>query len=269
MKPRIRKYAAADVPALCGLWLRNFDDTESFVRSFHAALPQIGGCMVAELEGKIIGAAYALMGQQLAESGKEPLKLGFLYGVSVDGKYRRHGVGAAVVSAAYALAKELGAETVAILPAREHLYDWYGSVLGMKHVLFRSTETVSADNSEPCAPISAGEYLGKREALLENRPHVLLTEASMDFAKALMTEYGGDLYAVSGGVAAAYIDGGLALVRELLLPEGGDARRAAAAVAYAMGTPQARLFLPSRQGDRYILSDRALPADCVWNLSFD
>lgn len=269
MNPWIRKYAAADVPALCELWLSNFDDTENFVRDFHASLPEIGGCVVAELEGKIVGAAYALMGQKLLCPGEVPVQLGFLYGVSVDKDYRRHGVGAAVVSAACELSREMGAETVAILPARAPLYDWYGKVLGMEHTLFRTVERVKADNAGDCAVASPREYLEKREALLASLPHVALTEASMDFAGMLMTEYGGNLYGVCGGVAAAYAEGGFALIRELILPEAADMRQAAACVAWAMGLEEARVYSPSTHGDRYILSDRPLPQDCVWNMSFD
>lgn len=269
MNPRIRKYAAADVPALCELWLRNFDDTEAFVRDFHEDLPGMGSGVVAELEGKIIGAAYTLNGQTLCVPGKEPVPLGFLYGVSVDREYRRHGVGGAVVSAAYELSKELGAETVGILPARGLLYDWYGAVLGMKHTLFRTVENVKADNAEPCKALPAAEYMERREKLLAGLPHVAFTEASVAFAKTLMRDYGGDLYAVGGGVAAAYIDGGCALVRELILSDESKLHSAAASLAFVMGAEEARLYLPSAAGDRYILSDRALPDGCVWNLSFD
>lgn len=269
MKPRIRKYAAADLPELCALWLRNFEDTENFVIEFHAALPKIGDCMVAELDGKIVGAAYALMGQQLAEQGKKPVQLGFLYGVSVDREYRRHGVGAAVVSAACELSRQLGAEIVTILPARAALYDWYGKVLGMEHTLFRTGERVTAENREACTVLSSEEYNKKREALLGDKAHVRLSDASMDFAKKLMREYGGEFYAVCGGIAAAYIDSGIALIRELILPDDSDRSAAAASVAAEMGAEEARLYSPSASGDRYILSDKALPENCVWNLSFD
>lgn len=266
---KTREYKPEDVPELVGLWLSNFEDTESFVRDFHEALPGLGSAVVAELEGKIIGAAYTLNGQELCIPGEIPQPLGFLYGVSVDREYRRHGVGADVVSAACELSKELGAETVGILPARAPLYDWYGRVLGMEHTLFRRVERISAVSAGSCTAISAAEYQQKREALLDGSAHVRLNAASMDFAKTLMIDYGGDLYAVGGGVAAAYIDGGCALIRELILPDETGLYSAAASLAYAMGVEEARLYLPSTSGDRYILSDRALPDGCVWNLSFD
>lgn len=266
---KIREYKPEDVPELISLWLSNFEDTESFVRAFHEALPELGSAMVAELDGRVIGAAYALNGQELVCPGEPSLQLGFLYGVSVDRQYRRHGAGAAVVSAACELSRAMGAETVAILPARGPLYDWYGAVLGMKNTLFRKVLSVKAQAAERCSVIAPAEYLLRREKLLEGLPHVHLTEASMAFAKTLMREYGGDVYAVCGGVAAAYMDGGLALIRELILPDDGDVYRAAASVACAMGAEEARVFMPSTEGDRYILSDRPLPAGCVWNLSFD
>lgn len=265
----IRKYAAADVSALCALWLRNFDDTENFVRDFHEALPHLGSAVVAGLEGKIIGAAYTLNGQALSCPGEADVPLGFLYGVSVDREYRRHGVGAAVVKAAYELSKAMGAEIVGILPARAALYDWYGELLGMEYTLSRSVSQVKAAALQPCTPISSGEYLAKREALLGTMPHVSLSAASMEFAKKLMCEYGGELYSVSGGIAAAYMEGGLAIIRELILPDGMDLPSAASSLSFAMGAEEGRLYMPSTSGDRYILSDRPLPPDCIWNLSFD
>ena len=41
------------------------------------------------------------------------------------------------------------------------------------------------------------------------------------------------------------------------------------AVCAALDAAQGELLLPSAQGESYIAADCAIPADCVWNLSFD
>ena len=50
----------------------------------------------------------------------------------------------------------------------------------------------------------------------------------------------------------------------------GDTERIAASVGAELGCGTALCLLPSRQGEPYIAASAgAVPADCVWDLSFD
>ena len=76
----VREYRAEDIPALKALWLACFDDTPRFVDEFFAALPAIGGGVVAEGEGEILGAAYTIDALELVSGGAPMmLKSNFLF----------------------------------------------------------------------------------------------------------------------------------------------------------------------------------------------
>lgn len=267
----LRRAEQGDFAALGALWEECFGDTEGFISAFFSALPALGGGVVAELDGRIAGAAYALTGQSVIIRANPPARVGYIYGVGVGEKFRSHGIGRRVTLAARELAYALGADTIATLPAEEGLYAWYEDILGVKHRLYRTKTELESRAFADVAPISAEEYLMRREAILAARPHLHLSPASMEFENAMLREYGGGLYAVGeGAIAAAYVESGKAVVREVLGKAPPETLYAyAAAVGAALDCPAAELWQASDKGQSYIAADRPLPSDFVWNLSFD
>lgn len=263
----LREYRAMDVPALSALWRDCFGDSEGFIKSFFAALPSLGGGVVAELDGEIIGAAYALNCQSLVLEERE-LSVGYIYGVGVDKRRRSLGAGAALNKAVYALSKSRGAEIVTTLPAEDSLYPWYESTIGLSARLYRRRESLKSTPSLPVEPLSPQSFALRREDLLCKRPHLRLESAAMDFEGALLREYGGGFFSVAGGVSAACIEDGRAVIKELICPPE-TVEAAAASVGAYLSAPDVTLILPAVSGEKYISSDAPLPAGCVWNLSFD
>lgn len=268
-KFELREYKAPDIPALSRLWKRSFGDSQGFLDAFFAALPSMGSGLVAECDGVICGAAYTITEQQLAYPDGVKRRLGYIYGVSVDERFQGRGIGAALVKGVYALSKERGAEIVCTLPAEDSLYGWYDKLIEVKCALHRSVRTVSPQTGGSCREISAEEYMHLREALLAGRPRLIPSMAVLEFQGQMLKEYSGGLYVVEGGIAAAYADGDCGIIRELLLPQGGDVASAASHLAAAMGVKTAKLFEASAGGKNYIASELPLPTDCVWNLSLD
>ncbi len=265
-----REYRAEDVPALGALWKECFGDSDGFIKSFFAALPSIGGGVVAEVGGEIAGAAYAITAQELVTPRGGMRRVGYIYGVGVHERFRGLGLGIGVTEAAARLARGRGAEIIATLPADEGLYKFYERTLGARRQLYRERVRIAPAAGAEVTRIGSEEYLRRREALLVERVHLRLDGAAMAFEAAMLTEYSGGLFAVGGGIAAAYLDGESAVIPELLLPNGqGGERECAAAVCAALDAAQGELLLPSAQGESYIAADCAIPADCVWNLSFD
>ena len=104
------------------------------------------------------------------------------------------------------------------------------------------------------------------QALLEGRPHMALNPAGLLLEEANCRCFGGGLYALDGGIAAAYVHEGVTEVRELL----GAPPEAAAALGAALGTAETRLWTPAREGEPYLaFAPDNLPADTIWNLAFD
>ena len=264
----LREYKASDVPELIALWVTVFGDKQNYAEKFFAALPDMGSGVVALCGGKIIGAAYTLNGQELVESGQTS-QIGYIYGVGVYKEYRHKGFGAALCKSVYALSKKRGAAVVCTLPAEESLYIWYEKILGMKDVLHRERVTLLSEASEAVMPLSATEYALWREKYLAGKCHVHFSSYSMELERQLLTEYGGGFYMTESAICAACRDGGSVTVAELLSADNDAFPRTVASIGALLGAESCLAYLPAETGEKYILSDKPLPADCVWNLSFD
>lgn len=263
-EPVIRELQPTDIPALTALWREVFGDDEALIGEFFRLLPVLGGGVAAEMDGRPVGAAYLLTDLFLGDK-----RAGYLYAVAVSPESRGLGLGKGLSLAAAALGRRLGADFLCTLPANAGLYPWYEGLIGTRHVLHRREERIESRAAEEPRPISAEEYGARREALLMGQPHLRPGAAYLRFQEALCQSYGGGLYAVGEGLAAAYRDGDRCLVRELIAPEGTDRTALAASLGAALGAQEADLYSPAPAGEPYLAADCPLPEDCVWNLTLD
>ena len=266
----IREYRAEDIPALSLLWEKTFEDSPALIADFFRLLPDMGTGLAAVQDGKIVGAAYVIMGMELLCGEKKPTPGGYIYAVAVEESCRGSGLGSALTRAARDEALRRGAAFVCTLPASESLYGWYGELLGVKPALFRRTRRADCGALEPVMPLSVTEYMLWRENILRSQPHLHLSYPALEFQYRLCKAYGGGFFAVGSGICAAYLDGETALIRELLLMDEGEKSSAAASVGAEMGAKDFVLYSPAPEGEPYIAAlPGDIPADCVWNLSFD
>lgn len=264
----IREYCPDDVPELIGLWITVFGDTESFCRNFFEALPDMGSGVVAELDGRIVGAAYTLNGQELIY-GTEKTVVGYIYGVAVFEEYRHRGIGERLVKAVYELSERREAKIVTTLPAEKSLYAWYERLVGLKCSLRCEKLCLKACASEAVMPLSSTEYMIYRENMLRDVPHIHPSNYALEFERQLLCEYGGGFYLSESGLCAAYSENGRAIIREVISASSDASLKAARAVGAYLGADECEVRLPSLNGTEYVASDMPLPPDCVWNLTFD
>ena len=72
------------------------------------------------------------------------------------------------------------------------------------------------------------------------------------------------------GICTAELDGDVCLVKEIITRSPEDYETIAASVGKQLGAKKSIYYLPSREGESYIAAQPgSIPADCVWNLSFD
>lgn len=264
----IREYRPEDIPALTRLWMDSFGDSEKLISEFFRLLPDMGTGLVAQQDGKLIGMAYAITGMELLGVEEKPPVCGYIYAVAVDKAHRGLGAGRILSIAAADKAKERGAGIICTLPAEPSLYKWYEEIISVQCALYRRRELVDSAEFEPVMELSSTEYMLWRENMLKDRPHLHLSNPSLEFQRILCREYGGGFYAVGSGIAAAYRDGDMGIIRELICPPQ-DRLALAASIGSALGTEKLSLFEPCEDGDAYIAASRPLPSDCLWNLSFD
>ena len=266
----LREYTPADVPALSMLWREVFGDPLRMTAELFALLPDMGSCVVAERDGRLLGAATVLNGFELVTRQKKRPVVGYLYGVMVRPDERGRGIGKALTLEAAALAKRRESMLLCTLPAEAPLYGWYRKLLGFECVLHRKRFETGCAPREAVMEMSSTEYLHWRDALLRGKAYLRPSNPTMEFARRFCACFGGGLYACGSGICAAYLDGDTCVVKELVTRAEADAPVIAASVGAFLGAKTAVWYLPAREGEAYIAAaPGSIPADCVWNLSFD
>ena len=266
----IREYRAGDIPALSFLWQDVFGDPLPFTAEFYALLPDMGSAVVAERDGKLVGAAHVLSGFALLGKRKRPSTVGYLYAVMVASEYRSLGIGKELTQQAAALAKKKGCALLSTLPADAPLYGWYHRLLGLECVLHRRRFEVGCAARAQVTELSTAAYMQGRETLLQGKNYLRPSEAVLEFQRRFCKFFGGGLYACAGGICTAELDGDTCLIKELIARDPDDCVTIAASVGQLLGAKTCVYYLPARDGESYIAAQPgSIPADCVWNLSVD
>ena len=266
----IREYRAGDIPALSFLWQDVFGDPLPFTAEFYAMLPDMGSAVVAELDGKLIGAAHVLTGFELVTRRKKAPVVGYIYAVMVSAQRRSLGIGKALTLEAAALARRREAAVICTLPADAPLYGWYHRLLGIECVLHRRRFEIGCAPREQVMERSADEYMHRRETLLQGKNYLRPSQPTLEFQRRFCKFFGGGLYACRSGICTAELDGDTCLIKELIVRDNEDCAQIAASVGHLLGAKTCVYYLPARDGDSYIAAQPgSVPADCVWNLSFD
>ena len=263
-EPVLRRVRPGDETALAAIWRRVFGDPEALALAFLKDLPALGGGVCAEEGGRLLGAAYVVTDFTLGDR-----RTAYVYAVAVLPEERGRGLGMALTKAAAGLGKELGAEILCTLPANAGLYPWYERLVGVRCALYRSEQRCESAPGAAAFPLSPEEYGRRREALLGTLPHVTLGDAALRYEKENCRCFGGDLYALGDGIAAASVDGDETLIRELLCPAGADRTALAAALGDHLGTERVLLLSSAPEGRPYLAADTPLPPGCIWNLTLD
>ena len=146
----IREYRGGDILEMSALWQAVFGDSEGLVNSFLQLLPDMGTAAVAEVNGKIAGAAYAVTGMELVSASGKVQTCGYIYAVAVAPEFRGSGIGRALTERSAELARARGAEVICTLPAEESLYAWYKTILGTECALRR--QRLEAESAAAAPP---------------------------------------------------------------------------------------------------------------------
>ncbi len=210
----IREYRGGDIPEMSALWQAVFGDSEGLVNSFLQLLPDMGTAAVAEVNGKIAGAAYAVTGMELVSASGKVQTCGYIYAVAVAPEFRGSGIGRTLTERSAELARDRGAEIICTLPAEKSLYAWYKTILGTECALHRRRlEAESAAAAPPVQSLSSSEYGQRREALLSDRCRMRPSHTTLEFQRRFCEELVGGLYACGGGICAAYLEDGAAVIK--------------------------------------------------------
>lgn len=275
----IRDWKTDDLPRLRELWKLAFGDSDDYIESFERNLLQADGCVVADIDGKVVSAMYIIPGERLFPYRRNVLAAGYTYALATMPDYRGRGIGSAVYKAASDRVLET-ADAAIVRPAGPELFPFYENASGAKPLggireAALSADELRAHTADQAVRIPAGHYAGMREWFLSDMPHAVFPEELFDH----LEETGTEFFMMENGAAAAETDHGICRILELLTPRT-DPMSAAAGVArwcraqeYVVRTP---LFFdgPGSKAPFVLakfrqMPDYPIPDDFWWGFALD
>lgn len=218
MPEALRPYIPADRNGCAQLWEAVFGDPAPLVTEFLRLFEHRPGfCMVAESDGAVVAAAYAVPGLTVLRPGRPDLQARYLYAVATHPDHRKQGLAAELCRSLRDQCFARG-ELLLTKPAEPSLYPWYTEKIGAVPVLPCRTVNVTTAVPGTATPLSPTDYAVRREALLAGTPHVRLPDALFQWEHLLHAHYGGGFFAVGSSVADVYAANGQMEVPELLSP---------------------------------------------------
>lgn len=178
MTPAPRPSRAGEEPALRAVWKTVFGDSDAFLDAFFRLVYRPGMAAVAEAEGRIVSAAYAVPLQNAV----------YLYAVATLPAFRGRGLGEAVTMAA------AGGRPAYLCPAETSLRDWYARRMGARTVSYRPVWTAAPARRA----MTPEEYNAARETLLRDVPHAVYSLPVLE----LFAADGGGFFETENGVCA-------------------------------------------------------------------
>lgn len=268
---RIRRAAAADLPALTRLWQTAFGDPPELIGAFYDRFPPETAAWVVEADGNVATAAHLLDGRLHTSDGRT-LPCAYVYAVSTDPAQQGHGYASALMQR-FAADADASSCVLYTLPAEAPLYAWYQAVMGASQTTRGERLYITREPDMQCLPnvqrVSVQEYAALREQALQGSTHVELSAALLAFQADLCDLCGGALVRIAGGCAVVERDGDQLLVKELL---GTDALPAVQALLTAFGATDAQLCVQRPNGAQALAAYRPFSCadpDTLWGLYLD
>ena len=253
-----------DQPTLHRLWEAVFGDPPELVEAFFECFPPEAAGWVARRGDTICSAAYLLPGNWLL-CGDRYQPMGYVYAVATDEAERGKGYAGALMRAMAAEADERGL-LLYTRPAERTLFPWYAKTLGAAQTAAMREISISRDDSTEAAelrPLSPALYGARRETLLADRPHVLLSENLLRLQQFNSQAAGGGLFAVDQGCCACEKrDGALYLLETIGISD----TRAAQTMMRHLGCDRAVVRAPGDDTPVAAHRGEPLPENTHWGL---
>ena len=268
---RIRRAAAADLPALTRLWQTAFGDPPELIGAFYNRFPPEAAAWVVEADGNVATAAHLLEGR-LHTAGGAVLPCAYVYAVSTDPAQQGHGYASALMQR-FAADADVSGCVLYTLPAEASLYAWYRSVMGATQTARGERLHIKREPDMQCLPdvepVSAQEYAALRERVLHGSAHVELSAALLAFQADLCELCGGALVRIADGCAVVERDNERLVIKELL---GADTLPAVQALLTAFDVQDAQLCVQRPDGAQALAAYRPFSCaepDALWGLYLD
>lgn len=130
------------VDCLVELWHKVFGDEEEYIRLFFKEAYYDSECFVKLVDGKVVSAFY-LLRCKIRFSDKT-YEGRYLYAAATLPEYRGKGIMSELIGEAVAYCKEVNLDYIALVPASESLYGYYGR-FGFVEAMYKYRFTLNND----------------------------------------------------------------------------------------------------------------------------
>jgi len=187
-------------------------------------------CVSAIYDGTAVAAGHLLPAGELGLGGRR-VPCAMIYAVATLPEFRSLGIGSAIVNELISIGRSAGFPAIVLCPSSDSLFDFYSAHTEFRDFFYICERKVSYSHANPInAPISAvspSEYALLRRGLLAGNSFLDQDYRALEYQSLLCRRFGGGLFRIDGpdGVSCAAIEthnGSLAIVKELLTPNGVD-----------------------------------------------
>ncbi len=221
------------IPSLIKLWHDVFGDSEEYIKLFFRKAYYDGECFAETHDGEFISAFY-LLKCSVRYAGKV-YEGRYLYAAATLPEYRGKGLMSKLIGEATAYCKDMGLDFIALVPAGDSLYGYYGRY-GFQEAMYKYRFVI---NNE-CVTLRAYRELENADEFYKIRSSsdgvLVYGKTGSDYAYDCLKFSDNKIISVSNG--SYYIDG-----EELFVGDDEDA---------------ALNFLNSLGGERVVYSDKPL-----------
>ena len=189
----LRTAKTEDKDALFALWESAFGDTQETVKTFFRLCCAPENILVAEADGRVRAALYLL--ENKLQIGENIYRAAYIYAAATEQGYRKNGLMTALLQYAAETAAQRDIDFLFLTPANAALFAYYEK-RGFRTAFAKQVLSVSRAQLQEAAEHGAyaeNDFCAEsvsRETVLQGVPHIVWSDAVLQFDSVLRKAYG-------------------------------------------------------------------------------
>ncbi|MGN0571362.1 MAG: GNAT family N-acetyltransferase [Candidatus Fimenecus sp.] len=189
----LRTAKTEDKSALYALWMQAFGDSKDTIDAFFHLCYTPENTLVAETDGQMRAALYLLENQ--LQIGENIYRAAYIYAAATEQSYRKNGLMSALLQYAAETVAQRQIDFLFLTPAEDGLFRYYGkrgfqSAFAKQILCVSRADLLNVVQNTACAESGACPEAVSREMTLQGVPHIVWSDAVLQFDGFLRKTYG-------------------------------------------------------------------------------
>lgn len=219
----LRTAKTEDKSALYALWAQAFGDGKDTIDAFFHLCYAPENTLVAETDGQVRAALYLL--ENKMQVGENIYRAAYIYAAATERSSRKNGLMSALLQYAAETAAQRQIDFLFLTPADDGLFRYYGN-RGFQTAFAKRVVRVSrADLQKAAGETRSTEIVAcneqtARQTALQGKPHIVWSNAVLQFDSVLRKAYGGQTLCLPQGFAVVETEDDTAQATEFCFANG-------------------------------------------------